>query len=172
MSGARSRVRLGIALSLLLAIPAYLLAPPWAGLAVHVLGLAAGWALGTWMARRKAARYEESMKRTWTQWMRFSAAGESIAEIHRKVRGVSGRNLPILYAGLITLVWGLELVLVVLAFLQGPQATLALPFVAATAILAGAIVGHAMSRGAWLGQLRVSVEDLVRSGEVGLWGVV
>lgn len=172
VQSARSRFIAAAVLSVLLFVPAALLAPVWPGPVVHAVLLAGGFALGLWLASRQSRTYEASMRHTWTQWMRFSVSGESIAEIHRKVRGQSHRNQAVLYAAVLTLIWGAEALLLVLAFLYQAKPELALPFVAATALLAGGITGYAFAMHKWFKQLSGSVDELLASGEVGIWGVV
>ena len=169
-----ARQRLGVlaVVAVLLFIPAWLLWNPW-GLAVHAVALLAGAGLGAYIGRNLVVRYEASIRGTWTQWMRFAVAAESVAEVHRKVRGRRGRNLPYLYAGLLTFIWGAEAALLVLAFASGsPGSALAAPFLVATGLLTGGILGHNFVLRSWYGSFRRSVSELVDSGEIGLWGVM
>lgn len=170
-----SRKRVGVlaGVALLLAVPAWLLWPPWPGLAVHAGAVLAGVLAGLLVGRRVVQRYEVSIRGTWTQWMRFAVAAESVPEIHRKVRGRRGRNLPYVYAGLLTFIWGCEAALLILALTGGQsQPLLSAPFLAATGLLTGGILGHNLVLRNWYGSFRRSVADLVESGEIGLWGVM
>lgn len=171
--GARKRVAVVAVLAAALFAPAWVLWPVW-GLAVHAGGLAVGIGLGLLAGRSMVERYESSIRGTWTQWMRFAVAAESVAEIHRKVRGRRGRNLPYLYAGLLFFIWGGEATLMVLALAAGAGSNplLAVPFVAATALLTGGILGYNLVLRRWTGTFRASVSEMVDSGEIGLWGVM
>jgi hypothetical protein len=157
-----------------LTAPAYLLGG-LVGVGVHIATALAGIGLGILGARRRSRRYEESMRQTWTQWMRFAVTGESVVEIHRKVRGASGRNLPVLYAALLMMVFASEATLLVLALLNETDpasSAVAVPFVAANGLLFGFLAGMAGTMAAWYRGLSQSVTELLDSGEVGLWGVV
>jgi len=162
---------LGVVAALLLA-PAAFLWPVWPGMAVHAAAVVVGAAVGVLEARSLSRRYEASIRGTWTQWMRYAVAAESVPEIHRKVRGRRGRNLPYLYAGVLTFIWGMEATLLVLALMAQAVPGLAAPFVAATGFLTGAVLGHNLVFSRWTSTFRQSVAELVGSGEIGLWGVM
>jgi hypothetical protein len=170
---ARKSVAVFATLSLLLFVPAAFLWPVWPGIAVHAGALVVGLGAGLLVGRAMMQRYEASIRGTWTQWMRYAVAAESVPEIHRKVRGRRGRNLPYLYAGLLTFVWGAEAALLVLAFASGEgEVALAVPFVAANGLLAAGVLGYNWVVKSWCSSFRRSVSDLVDSGEIGLWGVM
>jgi hypothetical protein len=170
----RKRAVLAIVIGLALGVPAYFLGH-WVGVGVHAATILAGAGLGVLAARRRSRVYESSMRHTWTQWMRFAVVGESVQEIHRKVRGGSGRNLPVLYAAVLLLLFAAEGTLLVVALLQQPDrdfSAVAVPFVAANGLLMGFLAGHAATMASWYRGLSQSVGELLESGEVGLWGVV
>ncbi len=162
---------MAVALALALAAPAYYIFP-WQGVVVHfgaaVLGLLVGhlWAAG------KARRYEASLRGTWAQWMRFAVSCETVAEVHRKVEGRSGRNRVYLAAAGLTFLWALEVALLFLAFQDTAEAAFALPVLALNGLLSGALAGHALRMASWTRTFRASMAELVESGEVGVWGVV
>jgi len=171
--GARKRVTVLAVVALLLCLPAWYLWQPWQGIAVHAGAVAVGIGAGLLVGRAMVQRYEASIRGTWTQWMRYAVAAESVAEIHRKVRGRRGRNLPYLYAGLLTFIWGVEATLLVLGLTtSASQPALAAPFIAATGLLTGGILGYNVVLHSWYGSFRSSVAELVDSGEIGLWGVM
>lgn len=171
---ARKRVAVLAAVAVILLVPAWLLWPDpwWAGLATHAGAVVVGLGAGMLAGRAMVQRFEASVRGTWTQWMRYAVAAESVAEIHRKVRGRRGRNLPYAYAGLLTFIWGAEATLLVLAFVQKEGTGLAAPFIAATGLLTGGILGYNMVLRDWYGSFRRSVAELVDTGEIGLWGVM
>lgn len=169
---ARGRVTLLAVLALALVVPAWFLAAAL-GLIVHFAAAFVGIVVGVLLARSTTQRYERSIRGTWTQWMRYAVAAETVAEVHRKVRGKQGRNLPILYAAVLTIVWGLEVALLVLAFASStPAPELATPVVALNGLLAGGLLGSNAYLRRWFGTFRASVSELVDSGEIGMWGVM
>lgn len=168
---ARGKVTLLALLALALFAAAYALGGA-GGLLVHLGALVAGIVLGLLAARSAVRRYEASIRGTWTQWMRFAVAAETVPEIHRKVRGRQGRNLPILYAAVLTLVWGLEALLLVLAFTGSKSLGVASPAIALNGLLAGGLLGYFLHVARWYGAFRATVAEMVDSGEIGVWGVL
>ena len=152
---------------------AYVLIPGWQGVATHAGALAVGVLAGILTGRSRIRRYEQSIRGTWTQWMRYAMAADSLPEIFRKVRGRSGRNLPILYAAILTVVWGAEVGLIVLAVAGSQSAGIAFagPVLAFNGLLAGVLVGHFAVIGRWMTTFGASVTELVQSGEINVWGL-
>jgi hypothetical protein len=168
---ARGKVLLVAVLALLwLGFAAFLAG--WWGILVHVGATVAGAALGLLAARSQVRRYEASIRGTWTQWMRFAVAAETVPEIHRKVRGRQGRNLPILYAAVLTFVVGLEAILLVLAFLKQGSLGLSSPVITLNGLLLGGLLGYFQHVSTWYGTFRATVAEMVDSGEIGVWGVL
>jgi ABC-type Na+ efflux pump permease subunit len=169
---ARGKVLLVALLALLWSGFAWLLGGWW-GILVHVGATAAGTVLGLLAARSTVRRYEASIRGTWTQWMRFAVAAETVPEIHRKLRGRQGRNLPVLYAAVLLLIVGLEAILLVVAFLND-QASLGLawPVIVLNGLLLGGLLGYFQHTSAWYGTFRATVAEMVDSGEIGVWGVL
>ncbi|MFO1534860.1 MAG: hypothetical protein ABR586_04280 [Thermoplasmatota archaeon] len=169
---ARGKVVLAGVLALLWSAFAWMLGG-WGGVLVHLGATLAGIGLG-WLAARSAVRrYESSIRGTWTQWMRFAVAAETVPEIHRKVRGRQGRNLPALYAAVLTLIVGLEAILLVVAFLkQGPGLALSWPVLTLNGLLLGGLLGYFSHVASWYGTFRATVAEMVDSGEIGVWGVL
>lgn len=157
--------------ALLLAIPAYLIAP-WQGLAVHTLAVIAGLVAGNLVSRRRVRTYEASLRGTWKSWMRWSAAAESVPEVHRRVQGKSGRNLPWWTAALLTLLWALEVGLLALAFANEGSLGFAIPVIALNGLLPAAFAAHYVHLKGWVRELSESLTDLVKAGEIGVWGVL
>lgn len=146
---------------------------PLVGMAVHAGAYLVGALLGVLAGRMRVRKYEASIRGTWTQWMRYAPAAESVAELHRKVHGRSGRNLPYLYAAVLFVFWGVEATLVVLALLRdaGPTAVLSVPAIAFNGLLAGVILGHGLTLARWIATFRASVTEMVESGEINVWGL-
>jgi membrane associated rhomboid family serine protease len=170
-SAARRQVIVMAVLAVLLVAPAYYLLP-WEGAAAHVGAVVVGAALGLVVARARAGRYEQSLRSTWTQWMRYSVASESIPEIYRRVGGKSSRNLPYRFAIVLLVAWAVEVLLLVLAFRDETSAVMAVPAIAYNGLLAGGLLGYFIHRGRWTREFSASVRELVESGEIGLWGVL
>lgn len=168
-----SRVRIWVlfALALLLSVPAYLLAPP-GGLVVHWIAVACAAVAGLVVGVMGHRRLEASLKGEWNRWMRFAVSCQSVPEVHRKVRGRSGRNLPLLYAALLTLAWAAELGLLILAFFNPADQYLAVPVIAANGIVAGGMLGYYAMGARWYRTLSTSIRELVDEGELGVWGVI
>lgn len=146
-----------------------------AGMGLHAGAVLAGILGGLLVARSTVRRYESSIRGTWTQWMRFAVAAETVPEIHRKVRGRQGRNLPFVYAGILTLFWGLEAGLLVLAFVKPDGQTslaLASPILLLNGLLLGGLLGYFLHVHRWYGAFRATVSEMVDSGEIGVWGVL
>jgi hypothetical protein len=169
---ARSKALQSTILAVVWAAFAYVLGG-WGGVAIHAGTAALGVFLGLAAARSAVRRYESSIRGTWTQWMRFAVAAETVPEIHRKVRGRQGRNLPILYAGALFLVFGLEAILLVVAFLNDNRSlALAWPVLTLNGLLLGGLVGYFLHVSRWYGTFRATVAEMVDSGEIGVWGVL
>ena len=171
---AQGRLGLGVVLAIAFAILADVLAQGL-GVAVHGGALVVGILVGVLLARSTAHRYEASIKSTWSQWMRFAMAAESVAEIHRKVHGRGSRNLPYVYAAILLLAWGLEAGLLLLAIMgQGKTQAdlLAIPVIALNGIVAGALAARGAVLAKWFAALRDTVTEMVDNGEIGVWGVM
>ena len=166
----RRALTLGI-VTLLLAVPAYFIAP-WMGLAVHALGAVLGLVVGNLASRRKVREYEGSLRGTWKSWMRWSSACESVPEVHRRVTGKSGRNLPWWTAALLTVLWALEVGLLALAFAHEGELAYAIPVLALNGLVPAAFAAHYAHLKGWVADLGESLTDLVKSGELGVWGVL
>lgn len=168
-AGRRAAV-LGV-VTVLLAIPAYFILP-WQGLVVHVLAAVAGVILGNLWSRRRSQALERSLRGTWKAWMRWSVACESVADVHRRVTGKSGRNLPWWTAAGLTLLWALEVGLLALAFANAESAAWAIPVLAFNGLVAAFVLGHALHKRGWVAELSDSLQDMLKSGEIGVWGVL
>ncbi len=154
-----------------LAGPAWLLAGPM-GLAVHggvcLLALCVGLVAGR---RRYVSTYQASLKVSWNRWMRYATSCESIPEVYRKVTNRSHRNLPYIYAAVLTILWVAETGLLLLA-LDSAGGALALPIVAANAVVVGLLLGFHLRGRYWYRSFSASLQEMVKDGEVGVWGVV
>lgn len=155
----------------LLAIPAYFILP-WLGLALHALGAVAGLVVGSLATRRRTQAFETSLRGTWKAWMRWSAACESVPEVHRRVAGKSSRNLPWWTAALLTLLWALEVGLLMLAFYNEGSLAWAAPVLLLNGLVPALFAAYFLRLRGWLEDLAQSLSDLVQDGELGVWGVL
>ncbi len=168
---AHRRAGIMLAVTLLMAIPAYLILP-WQGLLVHALAAVAGVVVGNLWSRRRSRALEGSLRGTWKSWMRWSVASESVPEIHRRVTGKSSRNAPWWTAAFLTLLWALEVGLLALAFADAESASWAIPVLVLNGLVPAVILGYYLHQRGWVAELAESVADLVKAGEIGVWGVL
>lgn len=168
-SGRRAVVMLVVLLAL--AVPAYFLYP-WQGLLVHAVAALVGLLAGQLFSRRRVAAYEGSLRGTWKSWMRHSVAAESVPELYRRVMGKGHRNAPWLAAAGLTILWVLEVALLLLAFQKTDASPLAFPVIALNGLLPAFLLVHYAHLRSWMRGFAESVTDLVDSGEIGVWGVL
>lgn len=160
-----------LVLTLLLAVPAYLLYP-WQGLLVHGVAALLGFLVGQIYTRRRVKAYEASLRGTWKSWMRHSVAAESVPELYRRVRGEHIRNRPWLAAAGLTFLWAVEVGLLALAFQDTDPAVWAFPVIALNGLVPAFLCVHSARIRSWTKDFAASVTDLVASGEIGVWGVL
>lgn len=181
---ARRRATTLAVVAAVLAIPAYAVAGAagdglldpgrlaFLGLAAHALAVLAGLIAGNLVTRRRVLAYESSLRSTWKAWMRWSAACESVPEVHRRVTGARQRNVPWWTAALLTVLWALEVALLVLAFANEGSLAWALPVIALNGLIPAAFAAHFLRLKGWERDLQDSLADLVKEGELGVWGVL
>lgn len=169
LSGRRAGVMLAV--TLLLAVPAYLIYP-WQGLLVHAVAALVGLLAGQVWSRRRVKAYEASLRGTWKTWMRFSLAAESLPELYLRVRGKAVRNRPWLAAAGLTFLWALEVGLLALAFQDTDPTVWAFPVLALNGLVPAVLLVHYAHVRGWMRDFSASVTDLVDSGEIGVWGVL
>lgn len=165
------RVAVLAVVAALLAAPAYVLYP-WQGLLVHAVAVLVGLLLGQLFTRRRVLEYEASLRGAWKSWMRFAVAAESFPELHRRVQGKGHRNLPWLAAAGLTVLWAVEVALLLLAFQDTEPTALAFPAIALNGLVPAFLLVHYARLRSWMEGFAESVSDLVDSGEIGVWGVL
>jgi hypothetical protein len=143
---------------------------PW-GAAVHVGAVLAGGLVGWGLAAATAGRYELSLRGEWASWMRLAPACDNVQELARKVRGQRAAGRAYAVAAVLTLLWGLEVVLMGLAFSDGAEWLFVAPVVAANGAFAAGLLGHQLRLRSWSRQLAASLAEMVRDGEIAVWGV-
>ncbi len=168
---ARSRAVLLTVFAALLLAPAILLWMPW-GIGVHVAAVLLGIGLGWWSGLRAVDGYESSLRGMWNHWMKLAPACETVPELHRKVRGRSSHNRSMALAALLTLLWGLEVILVVVAFGGERDPMFSIPIISVNGLLVGALLGHHLQVRTWTRTFHRSLDEMVRDGELGVWGSV
>lgn len=159
------------AVAVLLLGPAYYMAPPW-GLATSAAAVLVGAAAGLLWAQRRTRRYEDSLRGSWTAWMRNAVASDTVPELHRRVRGRRGAVLPYLWAAALTALWAVEVLLLVLALNDETAVAWAHAAAGANGLVVGLLLGNALRTWRWTRAFRDSLGDMLAAGEVGLWGVV
>lgn len=167
----RRRAGVLLAVTVLLAVPAYFLYP-WQGLIVHAVAALVGLLAGQLWTRRRVAAYESSLRGSWKSWMRFSVASESFPELYRRVQGKGQRNAPWLAAAALTFLWAVEVALLLLAFQDTDPSVWAFPVIALNGFLPAFLAVHYARLRSWMHGFADSVSDLVDSGEIGVWGVL
>lgn len=166
------RITLLAVVAVLLAGPAWYLAE-WIGVAVHVgavvVGLLAGFLAGQ---VRYEGRFTVALMDHWREWMAQAPGSESVAEVARRTTRRSGRNRPLWYALVFTVLWALEVLLLVIAFQEDPASlAYAAPVLALNGLAAGGVLGYHARGLRWCITLRDSLDEMVRDGEMGVWGV-
>lgn len=145
--------------------PAY--GPVWAWfLAATLLGLGAGYLL----ARRRIARYEHGLHVQWNHWMRHAVDATRLSEVERRVHE-RDPPAPMLASALTVGLPGLNIALFALLWVENPVApTLAWSLVAMDGIVLGALLATSALLTRWAREFVGSVEDLLRKGELPIWG--
>jgi len=134
------------------------------------VALVAGAVLGVLLARRRTAAWSESLRARWSAWMRFSVSSTSVAEVDRKARGKA--PLPAAAWGLVA---GAALVANVALFAAlwwevAAAAAFGLALSAANGAGLGLWLGSRIFTFRWTSSVDRAVRELIRDGEVGLWG--
>lgn len=141
------------------------------GLAVHVGAAALGAGLGWFIGAAAIGRFEDSLRDDWNRWMQLSSACDTVWDLGRKVHGVRGAGRPYLIAGALTLLWALELVMVFLAIEHSGDTLVVASVIAANGLFAGALLGQQIRINRWTKGFATSLAEMVRDGELGVWGV-
>ncbi len=138
-----------------------------------ILTACVGAGLGLLVARfLTLRRYNASLAEGWNRWMRFSVACSRIEEVERRVRGRPATRPVGRLAALWTLILFATLIMLLVTFVDGVPSINKTPVFAAYGLYLGLRLGHTISLLRWVRGLLGSVDDLVRKGEIGLWGVV
>lgn len=165
----RTRAIVMSAVGIVLLIPAWFLWMPL-GPVVHLAALLIGIAIGWPVAMTISRRYEDSLRGRWNTWMKLAPACESVPELARKVRGQrAGFRVAWLAAGL-TILWAMEIALLVLAFMELGAPAFSAPVIIANALLVGIVTGINLHLLSWTRAFHRSLNEMMRDGEIGVWG--
>ncbi|MBW3581543.1 MAG: hypothetical protein KY455_00440 [Euryarchaeota archaeon] len=134
-----------------------------------LIGGAAGLLYGRYVTTRT---WRDSLTQRWNGWMRYSLACARIDEVHRRVQGrPATRSIGPLVAFWSSALF-LTLILGLLTVVDGGPALLKTPVFATYGAWLGFSLGRALSVRLWVHDFLVSIDDLMRKGEVGLWGYI
>lgn len=171
----RSRVIISIVILVLLAgLALWLWWPEYWGVVVHVAGAGIGFLIGWLVAGRTASRYEAGLRTHWDRWMQLSEACDTVAELGRKVERKSSANRAYMLAAALTLLWAIELLLIVVAVQGQSEADPWIwyaPVIGANGLLAAYLLGHQAKFASWTRSFAKSLAEMVRDGEIGVWGM-
>lgn len=143
------------------------------GMGIVIVGFLAGTGAGAlWGHRITTQRYRTSLATKWNRWMRYSIACDRIDQIHRRVSGKAAQRGT---GGSIAL-WAIALfitmVLLLLTVVDGVPAINKTPVFVAYAAYLGVVAGRTLVVRRWAHGFLMSLDDMVRRGELGLWGFV
>lgn len=135
------------------------------------LALAAGAAAGVLWARHQTAKYNDSLRQSWNQWMRMSLSCARVDEVSRHVEA-RGRAAPVAGAG-----WGAlfaaNALLFVALWVNAPWAvTLGAAVTVANGLVLGTLAGRAAWSLGWSRRFSKALHEMLGKGEIGMWGEV
>lgn len=143
------------------------------GVGVVALAVVLGGALGLMSGRHfTVRRYHRSLNGSWNQWMRYSIACRRVDEVYRRVRGRPATRSVGALAILWTVLLFATMILLLLTVLDGVPALDKTPVFLGYGAYLGWLVGHSLALKLWVRDFLVSLDEMIRTGEVGLWGVV
>jgi hypothetical protein len=116
-------------------------------------------------------RYNTSIKAHWNRWMRYSVSCVSVRECYRKVHNRNPGPSVLWVASLLSAVFIAHLVLLVYAIDTEATFNQILPLFALDAIILGFFIGKRIMERHWYRQFLRSVNELLREGQIGVWGV-
>lgn len=167
-----SRHRIFIVLGVqvaLLALASWLWWP--LGMPVHVVAAVAGLGLGWFVGSAAVGRFEHSLRDDWNRWMQLSGACDTVWDLGRKVHGGRAAGRSYLVAGVLTLLWALELVMVFLVIQDSSSVAVSASVIGINGLFAGGLLGHQLAVNRWTKGFADSLAEMVRDGELGVWGV-
>lgn len=145
---------------------------PYYGFASFLGLLAASIALGVaWAKFLTLESYEVSIRDHWNRWMRYSVSCRTVRECYAKVHNRDPG--PSWWVGglLLTLLILAHAVLGLLALNEAAGLQETLPIFALDAIFLGFMAGKRYLERQWYQKFLHSVNEMLRDGAIGLWGV-
>lgn len=144
----------------------------WPGFSGFAALLILSFASGVLWARLvQLRRYERSIRDHWNRWMRYSVSCVTVRECYTKVHGKAPGPSPWWTGLVLALLLLSHLVLGVLALNAAAHPTQALPLFGLDAILLGFFAGSRLVQRLWYQRFLQSVNEMLREGTLGIWGV-
>jgi branched-subunit amino acid transport protein AzlD len=142
------------------------------GLGSFAAFLAGGLVLGGLYAQFvNVRRYNASIHKHWNKWMRYSVSCVSVNECYKKVHNRHPGLGIGWWASILAVVIVAHLVLAAMAINADAGFVETLYFFALDAVLVGFFIGKRLLERRWFNQFLTGVNDLLREGEIGVWGV-
>lgn len=145
--------------------PAY--GPVWA---LFLLAIALGLGAGYVLTQRRLARYEGDLKQRWNHWMTQARDAERLADVERHVHGRD--PVPaVLWSAVTVVLVGLNIMLFALLWVEHPSAgPLSWLILGLDGLVLGMLVTSSALLARWARDFVRTAEQLVRNGEVAMWG--
>lgn len=125
-----------------------------------------------WARSVTLRRWDQSLAKGWNTWMRYSVACARIDEVYRRARGKPAVRSVGGMAAFWAIALFVTLLFLFLPLVDGiPMFNTTVVFMAYGGYLGGRI-GHAFAVQRWSRSFLSSVDEMIRAGELGLWGVV
>ena len=144
----------------------------WLGFGSFVGTLLTSFALGVaWARYLNIRKYEESIRDHWNRWMRYSVSCVTVRECYAKVHNRSPG--PSWWVGslVIAILLVAHLALAILALNDEAGAAQVFPLFGLDAVLLGFFAGKRLLERIWYRRFLKSVNELLRDGSIGIWGV-
>ena len=132
-----------------------------------LVGLAAGILWG----RHRTERYNESLRASWSAWMRMSLSCASVREVARHVES-KGRAPPVGGVGWAALFLANALLFLFLWFDLGFALVFGVMVTTANGLVLGTLAGDALWSLRWTGQFAKALDVMIAQGQLGMWGEV
>ncbi|HLE47706.1 MAG TPA: hypothetical protein VI818_05360 [Candidatus Thermoplasmatota archaeon] len=166
-----SRVLILVVLLAAAGLLAYFTQLGWATLlvgAAFLLAFGLGYAWGHFV---NTYRYQASIREHWNRWMRFSISCVTVRECYRKVHGKRTTNSLFWATMVLSLLLITHGVVLGLAANGGANPWYAMVLFIADAGLLGIIAGIRWRERRWYREFLTSVNELLKEGTIGVWGV-
>jgi Flp pilus assembly protein TadB len=144
----------------------------WQGVAAFGGVLAAAALLGALYAHFVTVRrYNGSIAKHWNRWMRYSVSCVTVQECYKKVHDRRPGPGVLWLASILAVVIIAHLALAVMAINAAAGFNEILPLFALDAALIGFFLGKRLVERLWYKRFLDSVNELLREGAIGVWGV-